>query len=426
MKFSNLLVTAFVGSGNREFGIHTTTTTSKRCTGPLGLALMSDLPITQPTAPAIESMAAVQSNHGQLTSWSSPALLTGIQEWLVPSAYAAEPPAPPSQDEIKLLRDAFATFYGLDRDLVKSEEMLTKVVEAWQRQAPDEKAGLYRVRGDCYMALLQPQKAVKDYTTAIDFLQGPGGDLADPEELPTSLLARARAIRSQGAAASNELKTLAAKDYQVSLRLSSREDWDTDAENEEDGASRNPYAAWEWASARRSAGDVAGAAKTHKLASEAFEDIGDKTRAVISQMDEGVDLASLGKTQEANEVIMGAIKNMKKIESGDAALLQRVIAKEAESRIALASAMWDSGDRQEAETMLGTACFRLEQLEEDAQKRAAAKKSVVLPEKLQFSIDDQTGAGLSCSRFKNEKFLTETLDWPEALQKKVNKLQTLK
>ena len=35
--------------------------------------------------------------------------------------------------------------------------------------------------------MLQPQNAEKDYATAIGFLQGPGGDLADPEELPTAL-----------------------------------------------------------------------------------------------------------------------------------------------------------------------------------------------------------------------------------------------
>jgi len=207
--------------------------------------------------------------------------------------------------------------------------------------------------------------------------------------------------------------------------LSSREDWDTDAESEADGAARNPYAAWEWGTQLRASGDIAGAAKTHKLAAEAFEDIGDKTRSVISQYDEGIDLAALGKNKEANEVISNAIKSMKQIEGGDVELLQRVVAKEGEARIALASALWDSGSKQEAESSLGTACVRLDVLEADAEKRAASKKAVTVPDHLQFSIDDQAGAGLSCSRFKNEKFLTETLEWPEALQKKVNKLNSL-
>lgn len=209
------------------------------------------------------------------------------------------------------------------------------------------------------------------------------------------------------------------------MQLSSREEWDTDAEKEEDGAGRNPYAAWEWGATLRSAGDLERAANVHKLASESFDDIGDRTRSIISQMDEGIDLAALGKNSDAKETITGAIKNMKKLEGGDVDLLQRLLAKEGESRIALASVLWDSGDRQEAESLLGTACYRLEQLEADAQKRFAAKKSAPEEDRVKFSIDDQIGAGISCSRFRNEKFLSETIDWPESLQKKVNKLQAL-
>lgn len=181
----------------------------------------------------------------------------------------------------------------------------------------------------------------------------------------------------------------------------------------------------EWGTSLRSIGDLDGAWKVHKLASESFDDIGDKARSIISQMDEGIDLAALGKTASAKETITGAIKNMKKLEGGDVDLLQRLIAKEGESRIALASILWDSGDKQEAETLLGTACYRLEQLEADAQKRLAAKNAAPEAPRVKFSIDDQVGVGLSCSRFRNEKFLRETIDWPVSLQKKVNKLQAL-
>ena len=71
----------------------------------------------------------------------------------------------------------------------------------------------------------------------------------------------------------------AAEDYKIALRLTSREDWDTDAENEEDGATRNPYAAWEWGMARRGAGDFIGASESHTIASRAFKDIGDRPRS---------------------------------------------------------------------------------------------------------------------------------------------------
>jgi hypothetical protein len=272
---------------------------------------------------------------------------------------------------------------------------------------------------------LKPQDAEKDYTTAIELLQGPGGEKADPSELPTSLLGRARAIRSQGKAASGAQLTQASKDYQLSLRLSARDEWDTDAENEEDGAKKNPYACWEWGSTLRSSGDLEKAAKVHRLASESFDDIGDRARSIISQMDEGIDLAAMNKISDAKETILGAIKNMKKLEGGDVDLLERLLAKEGESRIALASILWDSGDRQEAESLLGTACYRLEQLEADAQKRIAKKAPAEADETLKFSIDDQIGAGLSCSRFRNEKFLAETIDWPESLRKKAEKLQSL-
>jgi tetratricopeptide (TPR) repeat protein len=94
--------------------------------------------------------------------------------------------APPTPKEVALLREALATFYGVDRDVIKAQELLSQAIEAWQKQAPDERAALYRVRGDCYMALLKPQEAQKDYTIAIDLLEGSGGDLADPSELPAA------------------------------------------------------------------------------------------------------------------------------------------------------------------------------------------------------------------------------------------------
>jgi len=218
MKFSNLIVTAFVGSSSRNSGIHDTTTTRTttsfpfRRTGSLQLLPLAvgDLPAVPPVeivTTAFQSNLFSQSTTttgSSSTTTSSDAnapILVGIREFLVPSANAAAEAeaslsstsasatssSPPTQEEIKLLREAFATFYGLDRDLVKSEDLLNKVITAWQRQAPDEKAGLYRVRGDCYMAMLRPNDAERDYTTAIELLKGPGGDSADPSELPMSL-----------------------------------------------------------------------------------------------------------------------------------------------------------------------------------------------------------------------------------------------
>lgn len=399
MKFSKTLITAFVGSS---------TTESNPCAGPLCL-LPATGPVTEPpptsTSVTRESQSGVVVSRCNVEQSTYSPLAEGVREWLVPSALAAEA-GRPTQEEIKLLQEAFSAFYGVDRDLVKSEQLLSKVVEAWQRQpAGMSKNGSLRhphtpcrttdtfciqmrklastefavtatwydrppkareveslrihlitphsifrhccsqrtprriilLQCPCFRdqvenRLMKPSCQLRCKSVPIHLCQLPvqcnQQDLRKaltlfeytnneifwmPYIYPLKLcyicrLGRARAIRSQGKQASADQLSKAAKDYQLSLRLSSREDWDTDAENEEDGASRNPYAAWEWGSTLRSSGDLAGAVTVHKLAAESFDDIGDKTRSIMSQMDEGIDLAAMGKNADAKETITGAIK----------------------------------------------------------------------------------------------------------------------
>lgn len=396
-------------------------------------AFVAHVPPENPPVTVVEHIALPLKNPTETSVFSAPtnnnAMLTGIRQFLVPSANAATPDAaPPSPKDIKLLQDAMASFYGVDRDLTKSSELLSQAIEVWKGQPADERAALYRVRADCYMGLLEPQKAEQDYAVAMDLLQGPGGDLADPEELPAAALGRGRAIRSQREVFSKERAGKSASYYELSLELSSREDWDTKQERLEDGATRNPYATWEFASCLRSAGDLERAAETHALAGQAFEDIGDRARSVISKLDAGIDLAGVsGKADEAKSILSKAIQKTTLVEGRDVDLLQRVIAKEGEGRLALASLLWEDKDRSGAETQLGDACIRLEQLEADTQARNAklgelAKK----PAQLKFSIDNIAGPfEVSCSKFRNEQFLTETLQWPASLQSKVLKLQNL-
>jgi len=385
-------------------------------------ATLSDVLVGSDSSPAF-------SSHGR-------DLAVGVRNWLVPPANAATTTAaaasaakPPTPDEVKLLQSAFAVFYG-ERDAAKAEELLTRAISAWERQAPDERAALYRVRGDCYLKLRRGEEAVLDYDTTVRLLEGPGGENADPEEMPAARLGRARAIRSLGVV-SSEQSAKAANDYRIALRLSSREDWDTDEEREEDGATRNPYAAWEWGTVRRGAGDYAGAAESHTLASFAFDEIGDRARAVISALDAGIDVAATTNVKDARDMLEKAIKRTTSVEGGDVALLQRVIAKEGEARIALASVLWSNGDRAGAEAQLGEASVRLDQLDADlaARERARIKSGAMPPPppvKLGFSIDDIPGAGeTGCSRFKNDKFVTETLMWPEPLKEKLSTLEKL-
>lgn len=388
-----------------------------------------------PTSLATESVSVVQQqtskngiNLSHKTTGSSPMLLQGIQEWLVPPANAATAPKPPTDSEIKLLRSAFEALYGV-RDAEKAETLLTQAITAWERQPPDERAALYRVRGDCYTALLNADLAVQDYTTTIDLLTGEGGELADPAELPAARLGRARALRGMGKL-SQEQNAIAANDYKESFLLSSRDDWDTDQETIEDGASRNPYAAWEWGMVRRGAGDYNGAAESHTLASLAFKDIGDRARSVISALDAGIDLAATDKSAEAQKTLEDSIKRTTSVEGTDIELLQRVIAKEGEARIALASVLWGSGDKPGAEKQLGEASARLDQLQADADAREALRIKKGLPppvkaKKLKFTIDDTVGPEATASRYKSEKFVSDTLLWPEPLQQKLAKLNKL-
>lgn len=234
------------------------------------------------------------------------------------------------------------------------------------------------------------------------------------------------------------------------MRLTSREEWDTNSELEADGAQRNPYAAWEWGMALRASGNsnsnasggqlqLQEAAEKHILASEAFKEIGDRARSTISKLDAGIDLAGIADIDsgsgsgkyfdEAVLLLKEGIKSTTLVEGRDVELLQRVIAKEGEARIALASILWSHGDKAAAEAELGEACGRLDQLQADADVREKARiKSGAMPpvkiQKLRFTIDDTVGVECSCSRFKSEKFL-DSLSWPKSLQEKVTKLNKL-
>ena len=357
---------------------------------------------------------------------------------------------PPSQQDIKLLQTAFANIYGITPDYAAAQEQLSSVIQIWTKleQPDDELAALYRVRGDVYTATGQAAEAIADYNQAIMLLRNDDTNAAaDPAELPAALLGRARAIKSQSSssssppAAASDTKTSlqqAAADYKEYLILSSREEWDTTDELLQDGATRNPYAASEWGTVLRKLGDAEQAATAHQLAAVAFSDIGDKARAVVSQLDAGIDLAAASSSnnskknnaEEAIRLLQQAIPKTKGVESRDVQLLQRTVAKEGEARMALAALLWSEGQRSAAESALGEACLRLDQLQasaaSDNKQTAKVAETDKTYSRLLFSMDDDSPAlDLTCSKFKNSEFLTERLGWPEALQKKVIKLEKL-
>ena len=147
--------------------------------------MMNGATVTVNTHSPSISLQPLATSHQQPNHLSNQ-----IMDWYqhtigVPPAMAAEPP---SKDEIQVLRQAFAAFYGTNRDYDVAEKLLSESIQAWQKQPTDEQAGLYRVRGDCYLALLRPMDAIADYTKAITLIRDtPEGKNADPAELPASL-----------------------------------------------------------------------------------------------------------------------------------------------------------------------------------------------------------------------------------------------
>ena len=166
-------------------------------------------PIPPPTAPVhtqqVVHQQLVASSSSRTTStttmmsehvydWAAQTRLQGqtmIGElFLVPPAFAAEvaSPAPPTNNEVLTLQKAFAALYGAQRDPQAALPLLDESITAFQRQPADERAGLYRVRADCQMALKNPTEAIEDYSTAIELLKLPESqDKVDPAELPSSM-----------------------------------------------------------------------------------------------------------------------------------------------------------------------------------------------------------------------------------------------
>ncbi len=367
------------------------------------LTMISPPPLTHHSLllPASSSMSAITSPLQQ-----------GISTWI------AVNPAPPSSADIQLLRQAFAEFYGVNRDLPKSLELLNAVIERWQGQAPEEVAGLYRVRGDCHFALADAPAAAADYDQAVQLIQKSNVQ----DELTVALLGRARAKKSMLRPGDSKTAMNIAKDYQLGLQLTGRqEDWDTDEELILDGIRRNPYAAWEWALVLRVAEDYNKAAEIHQLAAEAFDEIGDKAHSSISWVDAALD------TSNSNllKTVLAVKFDKSVVEGRDSEMVQRVLAKESEANMALAALFWNAGERSPAEEQLQNACSRLGKVQQVMSKVNNAKEKEEDAARLAYSIDDHPVL-LDCSEYRNDDLLKTKLDWPESLRSKMGQLQKVR
>lgn len=165
-----------------------------------GVVTTKDSTTSPPIAEAAVNKlsSSFSRDYTNLTPLGQSPLTMSTHFFMAKESSTVAPPAPidvspPTQQEISLLREAFATFYGgggtsSSPNPKAALPLLDEVVRAWERQPADERAGLYRVRADCHMALLEAEAAIQDYSSAISLLQdGPGGEMADPAELPASL-----------------------------------------------------------------------------------------------------------------------------------------------------------------------------------------------------------------------------------------------
>ena len=257
-----------------------------------------------------------------------------------------------------------------------------------------------------------------------------------------------------GSAASISQAQQASKDYATYFRMTSSIDDDDESDSNGndknskeafvspiiiDGIAKNPYAAWEWGQVNRVAQKHEMAAEIHRLASNAFDEIGDKPRSIICDLDRGIDMASGLGDKTDNKKLALVIKTLEEaiesdvnVEGRDVELLQRLVAKEGEARLALAGILWnDANSKNGAESQYGTACSRLDELNADYNRRNQLNEGRAGPLRpsgvgLGYSIDDIIGAEVaSCSRYKNDKFIETKLVWSEGLQSKVKKFLTL-
>lgn len=110
----------------------------------------------------------------------------------------------------------------------------------------------------------------------------------------------------------------------------------------------------------RVAGQFTKAAEIHRLSGNAFDEIGDRPRATICRLDEGIDLASGVKDDKVDAKVKNFLKetidSTPGVDGRDVQLLQRVVAKEGEARVALSGLLWGSKEKGAAKSQLGTAC----------------------------------------------------------------------
>ena len=106
---------------------------------------------------ALLSMDSIStSSSTNFASWTPQSLVSNsISNIFLASSslQSQEPDRAPTNGEVTQLQNAFASFYGAERNVPQAYESLTECIAIWEKthQGGDEIAGLYRVRADVNM-----------------------------------------------------------------------------------------------------------------------------------------------------------------------------------------------------------------------------------------------------------------------------------
>lgn len=267
----------------------------------------------------------------------------------VAPAIAEQEPSPEAIDLVQRALESAQRDVGSDESL----RLLSDSIDAWKSYAPDELAGLLKLRSDGKVAKGDWRGALRDLQEEIKVLDR--APEADPAEKPRAYLAKARIE------AANLDYSSAASDALAAL-----EDDDMLPEIER----QNPFTYELVGRCLSQLGRYEMAAAQFSNAEEIFGEKGDSIRASVASADAALSLCS--GNQDGCERASRHAFSMKSVPRSnnpdDIPLLQDLSRKDAELHLALGARLYQK-DREDAVSTWATGSLRLTTYVDDARRR---------------------------------------------------------
>lgn len=271
----------------------------------------------------------------------------------VAPAAAALAEQTPSSEAIELVQRALES---AQRDVGSDEtiKLVSASIDLWKSYAPDELAGLLKLRSDGLAARGDSRGALRDLDEELKVLDR--APKADPAEKPRAFLAKAR------------LESSGLEDYSAAARdaLAALEDDDLLPEIER----QNPFTFDLVGRCLSRLGRYEMAAREFSNAEGAFGDRGDAIRASVAAADAALSLCS-GNDESCERASRHAfsVKSVPRSNNpDDIPLLQDLSRKDAELHLALAARLHQK-DREDAVGTWATGSLRLTTFVDDARRR---------------------------------------------------------